>query len=108
MPQIPPPYSEDEVRELFLKHVWQMIHYWNNQQPDRLSALEGLAFTILSTLDGSAMDLPGFLVIPSPHPDDKEDCIAAGDRWFPPYSPGDTTVCDIGGVLHEQFYKHKP
>jgi hypothetical protein len=102
----PTPYSTDEVRKKFLDAVWSHIHYWETiplTEPDR-SRVEGAAFSILAMLDGSNVDIPGFLVIPNPHPDDKAYCIERGERWYPPAALKN----DIGGALHEQFYQARP
>lgn len=101
----PRQYTEDEVREMFLRHVWLMIDYWDANKQDKREAMEGLAFSILTTLDGCAMALPGFAVIPQPHPDDKQFCIGEGENWFPPFDT--TNPCDIGGGLHEVFHNFR-
>jgi hypothetical protein len=64
--------------------------------------LEGLAFSILSTLDGESLELPAFSVVPLPHPEDKAFHEKEGSPWFPPVESRDVKN-DIG-VLHEHFY----
>lgn len=99
-------YTEDEVREMFIHHVRDLIRYWAHPEraqsiPDRLS---GLAFSILSTLDGSSCELPGFIVAPCPHPDDKAYHQNEGTDWFP--ENDDSKIeCDIAGCLHELLYR---
>lgn len=90
--------TEGEVREEFLDQIRSDIHYWNNQnERDCKGKLEGLAFSMLLTLDGST-SIPGFQVIPNPHPDDKQYHIDNDEDWYP-------DDVDIAGGLHEYFHK---
>ena len=94
--------TSDECRQALYGHLAAMIDYWRDLPADRLSLpgspprseaherLEGLAFSILVALDGGAMTLPRFAVIPDPHPDDT-------DGW-----PADVDVAD-GVELHNEF-----
>jgi len=94
-------YTEDEVRDAFLAHVRDSIEYWHDL-PDQTcrERMRGLAFSILSTLDGSAMDLPAFIVAPSPHPDDKAFHQEIGENWWPEnHNAG--VKASISGGLHE-------
>lgn len=105
MPE-PREYTTDEVREKFLAHLRAMVKYWatvpvtdgTRTVEDRIS---GAVFSTLVALDGGCLDIPGFKVIPTPHKDDKEYQRKRGSNWYP-----DTG--DIGGCLHELFYKQKP
>jgi len=94
----PREYTREEIRKMFLDHFTGMIAYWEKET--RVESvhdkLHGLAFSILTALDGGAADLPGFKVVPCPHPSDKEYHRQHGENWF----PEDT---DIGGSLHEEF-----
>ena len=97
--------TEEEIREKFLSHVRSLINYWDRvdgkdapkTQKDRLA---GLAFSILVTLDGEAADLPGFIVAPNPHPDDKEYHISEGSNYYPENHKLKVKG-DIAGCLHE-------
>lgn len=101
--------TEDEVRQRFLEHVWGMVDYWERETraTTMRERLEGLAFTLLSTLDGCAMDLPAFIVAPCPHPDDKAFNQGEGDDWWPENHEADVQ-CDISGGLHELFSGVRP
>jgi NTP pyrophosphatase (non-canonical NTP hydrolase) len=103
----PRAYTAEEIRDKFLRHVWESIEYWDKTKPNKREAMEGLAFSILVSLDGGVLDLPGFMVIPTPHEDDKEYCIEHGDNWFPPFVLGEEP-CDIAGGLHEHFHQAQP
>ena len=97
-------YTRDEVREMFLDHVRNMIDYWTDLYGE-LSVrdrVEGVAFSILSCLDGST-ELPGFIISPCPHESDKNYLKGEGLNWFP--EEGDRV--DIGGSLHEHLFKDK-
>lgn len=99
----PREYTAEEVRAKLLRHVWALIDYWDEGKPNKRAAMEGLAFSILSTLDGSAMDLPGFAVIPAPHPEDKEYRLEQGENYYRDFDP--EGHCDIAGGLHEHFHQ---
>ena len=94
----PREYTEDEVREKFLKHIIDLIGYWHNLPAEKTmrERMEGLAFSILVSLDGESLAVPAFQVIPAPHPDDKDYLQSIGENWFP-------HNCDISGCLHDTF-----
>lgn len=100
-PDGPRALTEDEIREQFLQHVKMMVRYWagegNSNVPEDSTVkdrLDGLAFSLLALLDGSAIDLPGFKVIANPHPDDEAFHRERGENFYP-------TDVDIAGYLHE-------
>lgn len=109
----PREYTDEEVREKFLRHVWSLIHWWENENRadtthDKLS---GLAHSIMAMLDGST-NLPAFIVAPLPHKEDKAYHKANGENYFP-YNRRDRhdsaadVKCDIGGHLAYQLYRVK-
>ncbi len=101
--------TDNECRDALLKHIWDLTQYWGStneaviaQPKTTKERLEGLAFSILSVLDGCAMPVPGFVVAPSPHKDDKEYRRNKCEDWWP-----DSTGLephDIGGSLHEHYH----
>lgn len=106
----PRAYTNDEVRDALIQHVWALVRHWSNTRLEGADLLdpcrarvEGIAFSILATLDGSAGGLPGFVVAPSPHSSDEEDRRSEGENWFPS-TPEIAT--DIAGSLHEIFFSH--
>lgn len=71
--------------------------------------MSGLAFSILTALDGEAGDLPGFHVVPCAAEEDKDYLISQGENWYPRLSQRvKDTLCDIGGSLHEVFHSLDP
>lgn len=96
--------TEEKVREAFIEHIWTMINYWENL-PDssERSKLEGIAFSILTAIDGDTLSLPKFILAPDPHPDDKYE---VSDPF--PENHMNEINCDISGGLHEHFFKLKP
>jgi hypothetical protein len=98
-------YTTEEVRERFLRYIWETVEYWEEYGTDTREKLEGLAFSILATLDGSTLAFPPFIVAPFPHPDDKQCHRDAGERWFPETRAVPT---DIAGSLHELFFLLRP
>lgn len=91
-------YTEEETRELFLEHVRDLVNYWDAQKVGRKEAIEGVAFSIMTVLDGNAIALPGFRVSPICPEDDVEFFKENGENYY------DESV-DIAGCLHEHFYK---
>jgi len=98
----PREYTVDEVRDMIINKVWNLIDYWstNPMEYTKRQALEGLAHSLLTMLDGGNVDLPAFLVTPLPSGEDKEYFISQGENWFPQNMP------DLG-MLHEYLYKGK-
>ena len=98
------PYTEDEVRDMFLRYIHALINYWDSiDECPCLHQLRGLAFSILVTLDGESAALPAFKVIPCPHPDDKAYHQSRGEKWFP-VEEGPDCETNISGCLHERFH----
>ncbi len=106
---MPKEMTEDEVRKKFLRYCWSMVEYWDKESRRETTSekLQGLMHSILSTLDGCATALPGFILAPAPHPDDKEYCEQSGEDWYPQNNENQVK-CDIAGCLHELFYNEKP
>lgn len=88
--------TEDEVREQYLGLIQTYVRYWHNL-PNKTcrERMEGLAFSMLVILDGES-GLPGFIVAPCPHQDDKEYHKDQGDNWFPENHKSNVK-CDIAG-----------
>lgn len=104
---MPRPYTEDEVRDMLIEHIRATARYWASL-PDKddatghertvLDRCEGVAFSILSALDGCSMELPAFTLKLDPHPEDKDFNLEVGSNWF---EPG----MEISTMLHEFFHK---
>ena len=94
----PRAYTTEEVRAKFLAHVWALIRSWQTVENPSSDRIEGFAFSMLAMLDGANGGLPGFKIIPDPHPEDKAYLKENGENWFP-------TKIDIGGDLHGMFHK---
>lgn len=103
---VPREFTVEEVRTMFLKQVRAYIEYWSgdNVPSERTwrERMEGLAFSLLVTLDGGT-ELPAFIVAPSPHPDDRLFRQGQGENWWPENLEG-TVNADIAGCLHELFH----
>lgn len=63
----------------FIKRLWELVEFWNDTERDKHEALQGLAFSFLTTLDCVSVD------------------------YTPP--PGDQL---IGQFLHDWFYAYRP
>ncbi len=95
--------TADEVRARFLGLVRYYIGYWEKEdrRPGTREKLEGLAHSLLAIIDGETA-LPCFILVPSPHEDDREYNKEQGDDWYQPFP--DVDVCDIGGRLHDELF----
>jgi hypothetical protein len=100
-------HTPEEIRTAFLGHISMLVDYWTDQvgpKSDR-EKLDGLAFSILSMLDGCACSLPAFEVLPAPHPDDKSFHRNEGENWWPdPPDLGDASTVHGGTMLHELWH----
>lgn len=104
----PHEYSADEVLEKFLRHVERLVEYWHGIDGDCRRRMEGLAFSILTALDGGAADLPAFIVAPNPHPEDKAFLQEEGCDWYPENHEVETQIkANISGGLHELLWRER-
>lgn len=102
-------YTEEEVRDMILKHIRALSSYWADL-PDIDKATgrvitikdrcDGVAFSILSMLDGCSMEIPAINLKLVPHKEDKDFLIQNNENWFEP-------DMELSFVLHEHFYKQK-
>jgi hypothetical protein len=83
---------------MFLDHVAALLDYWEKQERTKRDCMEGVVFSLLASTDGSSAELPGFLLVPHPHPSDRGVREGSGRNWWP--SEG-----DIAGGLHECLFK---
>jgi len=96
-------FTTDEVKEQFINHVKMLIEYWDKiENKTTKEKLNGFAHSLLATIDGSSVDLPAFVLAPSPHIDDKRYHIENGENY---YSENNNVKCDISGNLHQLLYK---
>ena len=104
---MPRPYTEDEVRDMLIDHIRATARYWASlPEKDKatgreitvLDRCEGVAFSILSTLDGCSLSLPPVTLKLDPHPEDKGFLSENGENWF---EPG----MEISTMLHEFFHQ---
>lgn len=102
--------TEKQCRDKFLQYIANLVTYWADYDgPDELSCddrLSGLAFSILSTIDGSSVEVPAMLLAPAGHKDDKDYLRSRGLNWWPSVENGKTV--DIAGGLHERWAKFDP
>jgi hypothetical protein len=93
--------TKEEARYLLLKHFANLVNYWENESSAKTSKekLEGLLHSILVTLDGGSAGLPSYLLIPNPHPDDKQYSIENGYDYYP-------NQMDISGSFHDEIFKY--
>lgn len=84
--------TEREARDAFLRHVRTLIDVWERETlaTTPRAKLEGLAFSLLTALDGCAASLPPYQLIPGVP-------VNGGQAWDWRGQP------DIAGCLHEEF-----
>ena len=101
-PDGPREYTDDEARQMFLDHLAAVVRYWlhEDRAPEVEEKMTGLVHSILVAIDGGAAYLPGFLLVPSPHPDDTQFHRDEGENWWPGANDAEH---DIAGGLHDQW-----
>lgn len=94
-------YTKTEVSRMIVDHIAMLVRYWENESrtPESKDKLFGLAHSILVMFDGESM-LPGFNIIPAPHPDDKQYFIDNDENYF-----DDTVIVNDDVTLHDMLYK---
>lgn len=123
-----PELTKEQVREEFLRTINGIVRHWANtpligypeHEKNIYTRCEGVAFSIMSLLDGCVGGIPGFIVAPCPHPEDKEFALKEAKEgldedeeftepeWYPEnHEIEDQIKCDIGGGLHELLKNYK-
>lgn len=93
-------FTQEEVRDKFLSKVKSIAAYWAKLPDQTVSEkCDGVAFSILSTLDGCSMDFPACDISLAPHQDDKAYMIERNENYF---EPGMVINRD---ALHELYFK---
>lgn len=101
--QAPRAYTTQEVRSMFLSHVRNVAKNWaeNGNPADQQDMCEGVAFSILSAIDGCAGGLPFSIdLVARVHQDDKQFHIDNGDKWIE-----DGTVLNADCMMHDLLHK---
>lgn len=85
--------TEEEHRDLFLKHVQTIIDCWlNYEDKTTRERMEGCVFSVLVALDGGSVGLPPYELSPM---------IEGGDgEW-------ESSGVDIAGCLHDCFARYR-
>jgi hypothetical protein len=87
--------TEQEMQEEFLKQVKSLVKYWDSQDMSSEQKLDGLAFSILTIIDGDTL-LPAYSLIPLTTKEDTEYFKSNGENYYP-------KNVDIAGELHAQY-----
>lgn len=103
----PRAYTTEEARDMFLRQVAQIVKYWGDdaRTPTVRGKLEGIAFSMLTALDGGSIGLPRCAIVPLPHEEDEAYLRSVGEN-FHPYVELPEGVPDIGGALHERIHEY--
>jgi len=93
----PREYTEAEISQQLIEHVWHLIDYWGKSVSTEREKMVGLASSILAVLDG------GFIVAPSTSRVDKQYNIKFKENWYP-QNHDSNVKCDISGGLSFLFH----
>lgn len=101
------PYTEDEVRDKFLRHCNHLAKHWANTdlsgsefpEDTCLYRIEGFLHSMLATIDGCTLELPAFVLAPNPK-GDEDYYNKNGERPYENNINSDIK-CDIAGSLRE-------
>lgn len=95
----PRAFTPAEARVLFLENIERIVQHWANDKRTKtaLDKCDGVAYSILTLIDGDHGSFPAMDLRMSPNPTDKDDCIKHGENW---YEPGQIiNNC----ALHEEY-----
>jgi hypothetical protein len=100
-------YSQKEVQRIFMGRYADLVQHWKRAEGSPDERIEGLAFSILSMLDGCHAGMPAFELLPSPAPSDKACAQDEDENWWPEYpDPEDGVTVHGSDQLHEMFFKY--
>lgn len=103
--------TSDEIREILLKQLWTIVDFWVDledepgEEKSLREKISGAIFSVLATFDGSSPGVPSFIIVPSPHEEDKNFSKQYDMNWFPRST--NKRVIDIG-PLHEYWHQFDP
>jgi hypothetical protein len=91
----------EDLRDEFLRCIRSYCKYWAEEKrtPEVEKKLEGLAFSILTLIDGHTDAMTAMDIVMRPHPSDKAFHVSQGEDWI---KAG--TVINRDCILHELFY----
>ena len=91
--------THDEMKTEFLQYIHDLVDYWEHEERANTTKdkLEGLAISILNTIDGGSAELPAYSLIPLGNPNNIEYCQKMGRNYYPEETE------DIAGSLHDVF-----
>jgi len=97
----PKPYTAEEEQRMLIDHIRAMATYWATQ-PGKTAQerCDGLAFSILATLDGDSPEIPAYHLHVSTHVTDKAYHLKRGERWH-----RNKLNITENAALHELYYK---
>lgn len=91
--------TAEEAQAEFLQAVRGIAQQWADVPHHTVQErCEGVAFSILSLVDGTSVGFPSLDLVLRPHEEDRQFAIDNGDDW---YSDGQVIN---ESYLHEQFY----
>lgn len=102
--------KSSEVQDEVLNYIDEMIVYWSKEESrNTTEKLAGLAYSILSILDGEVRGFPQFIVAPLPHPKDNIIDIEEGEDYYPENHKVFRKIRgNISGNLSTEFVTNSP
>jgi len=100
---LPRALTKEEMNAKIIEHVKALVKYWETVESPYASRVEGMAFSMLTMIDGSTMNVPPL----SLYPDTSEDNIACAIRDGENYWPNNKEAVNEQTMLHELFYTDK-
>lgn len=101
------PHTVEEARHILLKRLAGCVDYWERESraESTREKMEGLLFSMLVVLDGGVADIPGYALIPLPHPTDQSYHEKRDENYYPMTELPENAF-DIGGSLHEKISEY--
>lgn len=91
-------FTPEELRSNVLDHIRLMVEYWATLPSlDIHSRCDGVAFSILTMIDGSA-DQPPMALVALSSDEDKQYSVQKGENWVE-----HGTVINDDVMLHEEY-----
>ena len=96
----PRPYTAEELRSQFLGQVHSIVAYWARQDVSRREIADGVAFSLLSLLDGDSPGMPPCDLVCRPHATAQAFLEEEGESWI-----RDGTLLNGEVALHVLYSK---
>lgn len=83
--------------------LWNIVNYWKNSESSKVDSCEGVAFSILSLIDGCQIFNEGYFIYPCSNMDNICYNINEGNN----FRPLNQECINNDTYLHEIFYSRR-